>query len=86
MHETQSFGTPLQDALRRDLTINALFYNVHSREVEDFTGQVRPTQTYRYTLLKGVFRVWRIFATVSSEHHYLLAKPFLMIPYVSFVA
>lgn len=40
IHKIQSFGTPLQDALRRDLTINALFYNVHSREVEDFTGQV----------------------------------------------
>ncbi|XP_006454575.1 hypothetical protein AGABI2DRAFT_176078, partial [Agaricus bisporus var. bisporus H97] len=36
-----SFGTPLQDALRRDITINALFYNVHSREVEDFTGKGR---------------------------------------------
>ncbi|KAG7450132.1 transfer RNA nucleotidyltransferase [Guyanagaster necrorhizus] len=32
-----TFGTPLQDALRRDITINALFYNVHSRSVEDFT-------------------------------------------------
>ncbi|KAK0500640.1 hypothetical protein EDD18DRAFT_1067916 [Armillaria luteobubalina] len=32
-----AFGTPLQDALRRDITINALFYNVHSRSVEDFT-------------------------------------------------
>lgn len=30
-------GTPLEDASRRDLTINALFYNVHKREVEDFT-------------------------------------------------
>ncbi|KAF9454980.1 hypothetical protein P691DRAFT_792086 [Macrolepiota fuliginosa MF-IS2] len=36
-----SFGTPLEDAQRRDITINALFYNVHSREVEDFTGQGR---------------------------------------------
>ncbi|KAF5312426.1 hypothetical protein D9619_003069 [Psilocybe cf. subviscida] len=33
-----SFGTPLQDALRRDITINALFYNVHTRKVEDYTG------------------------------------------------
>ncbi|OCF35478.1 tRNA adenylyltransferase [Kwoniella heveanensis CBS 569] len=30
-------GTPLEDASRRDLTINALFYNVHTRQVEDFT-------------------------------------------------
>ncbi|KDD75799.1 hypothetical protein H632_c494p1 [Helicosporidium sp. ATCC 50920] len=32
-------GTPLQDALRRDFTVNALFYNLHSRSVEDFTGR-----------------------------------------------
>ncbi|KAF9569830.1 hypothetical protein CPC08DRAFT_756809 [Agrocybe pediades] len=31
------FGTPLEDALRRDITINALFYNVQTGLVEDFT-------------------------------------------------
>lgn len=30
-------GTPEEDAARRDLTINSLFYNVHSRQVEDYT-------------------------------------------------
>ncbi|KAL5534484.1 hypothetical protein ACEPAG_946 [Sanghuangporus baumii] len=30
-------GTPLEDALRRDATINAMFYNVHTRSVEDLT-------------------------------------------------
>jgi len=34
------FGTPTEDAFRRDTTINALFYNVHTRSVEDFTGKV----------------------------------------------
>jgi tRNA nucleotidyltransferase (CCA-adding enzyme) len=38
----QAFGTPLEDALRRDITINALFYNVHSRAVEDHTEKVSP--------------------------------------------
>ncbi|KAJ3251476.1 CCA tRNA nucleotidyltransferase, mitochondrial [Boothiomyces macroporosus] len=33
------FGTPLEDALRRDITINSLFYNLHSDKVEDFTGR-----------------------------------------------
>ncbi|KAF8887799.1 hypothetical protein BD779DRAFT_1672615 [Infundibulicybe gibba] len=33
---TVTFGTPLQDALRRDITINSLFYNIHTRSVEDF--------------------------------------------------
>ncbi|CAI5742826.1 unnamed protein product [Peronospora destructor] len=32
------FATPADDASRRDLTINALFYNLHTRQVEDFTG------------------------------------------------
>lgn len=33
-----SIGTPTEDALRRDLTINSLFYNIHTKQVEDFTG------------------------------------------------
>ncbi|EEB07205.2 tRNA nucleotidyltransferase [Schizosaccharomyces japonicus yFS275] len=35
--EENKFGTPLEDALRRDTTINSLFYNIHTRSVEDFT-------------------------------------------------
>ncbi|EFR04771.1 tRNA nucleotidyltransferase [Nannizzia gypsea CBS 118893] len=33
------FGTAEEDAFRRDATINALFYNIHTGEVEDFTGR-----------------------------------------------
>ena len=32
-------GTPLEDALRRDLTINSMFYNVNEKKIEDFTGK-----------------------------------------------
>ncbi|KAF7558811.1 hypothetical protein G7046_g5358 [Stylonectria norvegica] len=32
------FGTAQEDALRRDATVNALFYNLHTDQVEDFTG------------------------------------------------
>ena len=32
-------GTPEEDAFRRDLTINALFYNINEGKVEDFTGR-----------------------------------------------
>ena len=32
-------GTPAEDAFRRDLTINALFYNVNNGQVEDWTGR-----------------------------------------------
>ncbi|PWN50985.1 hypothetical protein IE53DRAFT_386693 [Violaceomyces palustris] len=33
-----SFGTAKEDAERRDITINSLLYNVHTRQVEDHTG------------------------------------------------
>ena len=32
-------GTPLEDALRRDLTINSMFYNINSKTIEDLTEQ-----------------------------------------------
>ncbi|KDE05858.1 hypothetical protein MVLG_03801 [Microbotryum lychnidis-dioicae p1A1 Lamole] len=34
---TVEFGTPLEDAERRDLTINALFYNLRTQQIEDQT-------------------------------------------------
>lgn len=33
------FGSPEEDALRRDATVNALFYNLQTGQVEDFTGR-----------------------------------------------
>ena len=30
-------GTPEEDAFRRDLTINSMFYNINESKVEDFT-------------------------------------------------
>jgi tRNA nucleotidyltransferase (CCA-adding enzyme) len=33
------FGTPEEDALRRDATINAMFYNITTSTIEDFTGR-----------------------------------------------
>lgn len=62
------FGTPLEDALRRDLTINALFYNIHTRSVEDFTekglddlqnGIIRTPLPPRETFLDDPLRVIR---------------------------
>lgn len=35
------FGTAEEDALRRDATVNALFYNLQTDQVEDFTGGLR---------------------------------------------
>ncbi|MQL88298.1 hypothetical protein Taro_020876 [Colocasia esculenta] len=36
---TMMFGTAEEDAYRRDLTINSLFYNINKNLVEDFTGR-----------------------------------------------
>lgn len=36
---TVQMGTPEEDAHRRDLTINSLFYNLNGKKVEDFTGR-----------------------------------------------
>ena len=35
---TIEIGTPKEDALRRDITINSLFYNINKGEIEDFIG------------------------------------------------
>merc|ERR1711988_388727 len=34
----EAVGTPESDARQRDFTINALFYNIHTRRIEDLTG------------------------------------------------
>eukprot|EP00891_Asterochloris_glomerata_P004496 jgi/Astpho2/4496/Aster-00096 len=34
-----TFGTPEQDALRRDFTFNSMFYNINTEQVEDLTGK-----------------------------------------------
>ncbi|KAK6456710.1 uncharacterized protein RJT20DRAFT_1302 [Scheffersomyces xylosifermentans] len=33
------FGSPLDDALRRDATLNSLFFNLNKNTIEDFTGK-----------------------------------------------
>ena len=40
--QEMEFGTAKDDAFRRDLTINALFYNINANEVEDFTERGIP--------------------------------------------
>ncbi len=38
---TENFGTPMEDALRRDITINGLFYNIADFSVIDYVGGIR---------------------------------------------
>ena len=37
-------GTPLEDAQRRDFTVNALYYNLHTQQVEDYTTGLEDMQ------------------------------------------
>ncbi|KAG5859405.1 poly A polymerase head domain-containing protein [Encephalitozoon hellem] len=63
-------GTPQEDAFRRDLTINSLFYNLFTREIEDYTGRgiddikrkiLATPLDPRTTLLDDPLRLVRIF-------------------------
>ena len=62
------FGTAKDDAFRRDLTINSLFYNLNEKKVEDFTergiqdlqdGIVRTPLPPRTTFLDDPLRILR---------------------------
>lgn len=63
-----AIGTPVEDAVRRDLTINALFYNINTAALEDHTGRgfddirariVRTPLPPRTTLLDDPLRALR---------------------------
>ncbi|EGR30303.1 tRNA cca-pyrophosphorylase, putative, partial [Ichthyophthirius multifiliis] len=69
------FGTPLQDAERRDLTINALFYNINQNKIEDFTGKgindlqnkfIRTPLEPLQTFLDDPLRILRTFRFASK--------------------
>jgi len=49
IHRDNTFGTPEQDAFRRDFTINALFYDIETFSIIDYTGGLEDLQ-------KGVVR------------------------------
>jgi poly(A) polymerase len=44
VHRDNTFGTPEQDAFRRDFTINALFYDIATFSIIDYTGGLRDLQ------------------------------------------
>lgn len=75
------FGTPEEDASRRDACVNALFYNLDTQQVEDFTGRglddmkaklirtpLEPTQTFLDDPLR-VLRLIRFAARLGYTIH-----------------
>lgn len=66
---TMTFGTAEEDANRRDITINALFYNIGSKQIEDFTrkgvkdlknGIIRTPLEPSITFMDDPLRILRI--------------------------
>eukprot|EP00375_Theileria_parva_P000865 XP_763535.1 tRNA nucleotidyltransferase [Theileria parva strain Muguga] len=65
-------GTPLEDAMRRDFTVNSLFYNISKNFIEDFTG------TGLEDLKNGIIR------TCSSPFETFMDDPLRLIRAVRF--
>ncbi len=72
------FGTPEEDALRRDATINALFFNLHNNSVEDFTGHgfqdmklkiIRTPLNAYQTFKDDPLRILRLIRFASRLHY-----------------
>jgi poly(A) polymerase len=49
--DDNTFGSPLQDARRRDFTINALFYNIADFTVIDYVGGIEDLQAGRVRVI-----------------------------------
>ncbi|KAJ4414556.1 CCA tRNA nucleotidyltransferase, mitochondrial [Gnomoniopsis sp. IMI 355080] len=78
---TMTFGTAAEDAFRRDATVNALFVNLETLEVHDFTGQglldlerkiMRTPLEPRRTFLDDPLRVLRLIR-IGSKLNFALA-------------
>ena len=82
---TMEFGTPLEDAMRRDLTINSLFYNINLSKVEDFTGRglddlkagiIRTPLKAHQTFLDDPLRILRTFR-FAARYGYIIDEEIL---------
>jgi tRNA nucleotidyltransferase (CCA-adding enzyme) len=74
------FGTALEDAERRDATVNALFYNLHTDRVEDYIGglddmrskimrtPLKPYQTFKDDPLR-ILRLIRFASRLGFSIH-----------------
>jgi tRNA nucleotidyltransferase (CCA-adding enzyme) len=85
------FGTPEEDAMRRDATVNALFYNINTEQIEDFTNQgfddmakriirtpLEPYQTFKddpLRVLRLIRFASRLNYTIESESLKAMSDP-----------
>ncbi|KAF2031556.1 poly A polymerase C-terminal region-like protein [Setomelanomma holmii] len=85
------FGTAEEDAMRRDATVNAMFYNLHTCQVEDFTKRgfddmaakiirtpLEPTQTFKddpLRVLRLIRFASRLDYVIESETEKAMGNP-----------
>ncbi|KAH6614117.1 tRNA nucleotidyltransferase [Boeremia exigua] len=85
------FGTAEEDAVRRDATVNAMFFNLHTCQVEDYTGQgfddmaakiirtpLEPVQTFKddpLRVLRLIRFASRLDYTIEPETEKAMANP-----------
>jgi len=68
-----AYGTPREDAFRRDLTINALFYDIATYSVIDYVGGLEDLEARRARIigdpdasyLEDPVRIWRVLRHAS---------------------
>jgi poly(A) polymerase len=66
--QNNSFGTPLEDAFRRDITINALFYDISDFSIIDYVGGLGDMEKHRVCMIgnpheryvEDPVRIWRV--------------------------
>src|SRR3984893_1286661 len=73
IHHDNTFGTPEEDAFRRDFTVNTLFYDARTFNVIDYTGGVADLQA-------------RLIRTVGEPEIRMREDPVRMIRAVRFAA
>lgn len=74
-------GTPEQDAIRRDVTVNSIFLNINTFKVEDFTNGIpdlenhllRTPQPAKQSFLDDPLRILRIFR-FGARYNFDLAE------------
>jgi len=73
-------ASPEEDAERRDITINSIFYNLRTRQIEDFTGKgikdlisgvIRTPQDPLKTFKDDPLRIWRVIR-FSSKYNFAI--------------
>lgn len=70
-----TFGTPMEDAFRRDITINALFYDIRTFSIIDYVGGLEDISQKRVCIIgdadvrytEDPVRMWRVLRYASRQ-------------------